>query len=173
MSDHKLEETVRELVKLGQTRPLPTEKMDAVKNLMKRLREAGFTNREISDLTGGAWSESSAKSYTKGTEVKSRNTKKRATEVVTELVGRNLTLDDVEQTLTIRDCVKARGLSFEEVPAFLEEIRKNKVALRDLLDFYQGLKKSGITFNQLIEQLSFKSELDRLGVTLDGLKVVV
>ena len=78
----ELERVITELINLGRRKPLPTRDLEKAKQFMRRLREMGYTNAEISELTDGCWSESTAKLYTRGTTVEDPGPKKRATELL-------------------------------------------------------------------------------------------
>lgn len=56
-----IEEIITELVELSKRSVLSREELEKAKNLMIRLRKCGFTNREISELTGNSWSEPTEK----------------------------------------------------------------------------------------------------------------
>ena len=67
---NELEETVRKLLNLAKRKPLHGQDLALTKDLIIKLKNMGYTNREISGLSNGGWSESSIKSYTRGEKVK-------------------------------------------------------------------------------------------------------
>ena len=56
--------------------------------------------------------------------------------------------------------------------AFLEEVEKSRVGLRDLIQTYKNLRDSGLTITQISEALTYKSRLEEVGLTIEGLKEV-
>lgn len=81
---------------LSTRQPLKGNDLAKAKEQMGVLREAGYTNKETSDLTNGAWSESTIKLYTRGVEVKDSTPKQNAVGTLTEIAGLGLSLSDVE-----------------------------------------------------------------------------
>jgi len=62
--DHNLsalEDIVSELQSLSKKQPVKDEDLSRVKELMRSLKQSGYTNKEISTLTGEKWGEPSVK----------------------------------------------------------------------------------------------------------------
>jgi DNA repair exonuclease SbcCD ATPase subunit len=167
-----LEDIVRELSTLAKRKPLKGEDLVRVKELMARLKEMGFTNKEISDLTNGGWSEPTIKLYTRGVGVKDPTPKENALRIISQMVNKGLTLKDVEVATSIKSYLDTKGISLEDISTLLEEVKKSKIDLKELIQIYRTLKDSGLSITQLAEALSYKSELEKLGVTVDGLKEI-
>ena len=49
------EKIIKELLTLATMKPLSPGDVARAKMLMKELRQQGFTNREVSELTDGGW----------------------------------------------------------------------------------------------------------------------
>ncbi len=170
--DEEMEEIIRELLSLAGRKPLSKADLSRAKRLMVKLREMGFTNSQISDLTDGGWSEATVKLYTRGVTVKDPSPKADASKLLVEMVNRGLTLNDVELSISIKVDSDAKGVSLEDISSLLEEVKRSKVSVKDLLQIYGGLKDSGLSIIQLSQWLSYRSELEDAGFTLDGLKKV-
>jgi len=65
-----------------------------------------------------------------------------------------------------------RGLSLDYVLNFLEEVKQSNVKLGELLQTYKTLKSLGLSITQLSKALLYKSRLEGLGLTIEGLKEV-
>jgi DNA repair exonuclease SbcCD ATPase subunit len=167
-----LEEIIKELSSLARRKPLKEEDLGRAKELMIKLKEMGFTNAEISELTGGGWSEPTIKSYTRGAAVKDLSPKEVALGTLTRMVDAGLKLEDVEVAISVKKTLEAKGVGLEDVSEFLSEVKKSGVALSDLLQTYKALRDSGLAIAQLSEALTYKSRLDEVGLTIEGLKEV-
>ena len=72
------------LLKIPERPRLNSEEVDKVKGYMRDLRSLGFTNKEVSQLCQGRWSEATVKKYTRGVEVSSVAEKEHVIELITE-----------------------------------------------------------------------------------------
>ena len=168
----EFESIVRELSLLAKRKPLKDRDLIRAKELMVRLREMGFTNMDISELTNGGWSEPTIKAYTRGAVVKDSSLKDGVLRILSQMVNMGLSLKDIELAVSLKADLDVRGLGLEDVLSFLEEVKKSKVELRELLQTYKTLKSSGLSITQLSEALLYKSKLESLGLTIEGLKEV-
>jgi DNA repair exonuclease SbcCD ATPase subunit len=168
----ELEGIVRELLSLARRKPLKGDDIARVRELMVRLREMGFTNMEISELTDGGWSEPTVKLYTRGATVKDPSPKENALRVLSQMIAAGLTLEDIEVAVSVKSDLEAKGVSLGDVSSLVEEARKSKMSLRDLVQTYKALKDSGLSAAQLAEALSYKSRLEEAGFTIEGLKEI-
>jgi len=105
-----LEDIVRELLSLAKRKPLKGEDLVRAKELMARLKEMGFTNKEISDLTNGGWSEPTIKLYTRGVGVKDPTPKENTLKILSQMVDEGLTLKDVEVATSIKSYLNTKVL---------------------------------------------------------------
>ena len=96
-----IEDTVSELQLLSKRQPLRDEDLLRAKDLMASLKEAGYTNKEISTLTGEKWSESTVKLYTRGTNTKDSTPKDNASKVIAEMISKGLSFEQVIQYILI------------------------------------------------------------------------
>ena len=60
------------------------------------LREAGYTNQQVSELSNGAWTETTIKLYTRGVEVRDSSIKQNEVKLIAEMVRRGLSFEEVE-----------------------------------------------------------------------------
>jgi hypothetical protein len=93
---------------------------------MITLRHECYPNNNISTLSDGAWSESTAKLYTIGPDIVDSTSKDETIKIISEMVKRGLTLNEVKKTVSLED--------------YLD---KEKMSLEDMVSLLQGLKTSG------------------------------
>ena len=94
------------------------------KESMGILREVGFTNQEISDLTKGAWSEPTVKLYSRGSEIKDSSLKQKALNLLIEFIDTGLSLSDIQYALSMSRDLDSKGLDIQGVSLFLEEAQE-------------------------------------------------
>jgi chromosome segregation ATPase len=168
----EIEEVLKELLELGKMKPLSKEKLTKAKKLMRQLRGAGFTSEGISQLTNQTWSKDTIKLYTRGTEVNDPAPKERAMELLGELVARGMTLEEVERALSVRKGLETRGVSVDDVSSFLDDIKKSKIDMKDMLRVYWETKNSGLTLERLTALRDYRSQLETAGINVDSLSTI-
>jgi len=150
-------------------KPLSAEKLTKAKKLMRQLREAGLTNEEVSQLTNQIWRKDTIKLYTRGAEVNDPAPKKRAMELLGELIDRGMTLEEVERALSVRKGLETREVSVDDVSSFLDDTKKSKIDMKDILRVYRETKDSGLTLEQLTTLRDYRSQLEAAGIKTHGL----
>lgn len=143
-----LESVAKELKTLAGRERLAATELDRAKDLMAQLKGMGMSNPEIVELTGGRWSESTAKGYTRGVRTTDPEPWKTATALFSEMLSQNLSLADVRETMTISKDIEATGSSLAEVVSFM-----------------QRLKESEVTLEQLSEAIAMSAQLDAKGTS--------
>jgi hypothetical protein len=82
--------TICQLQSLGKKQPLKGVELERAKELMIILKKAGYTNKQIRDLSGEAWSENTIKLYTRGTNVEDSISKENAERIIADMIVRVL-----------------------------------------------------------------------------------
>jgi len=167
--DYELEPVIDELLRLAKRKPLPKTDLEKAKQLMVKLRRMGFTSIEVAELTNGGWSEPTVKLYTRGAAVEDPSPKERSTKLLVELTERGLTLNEVEQAISITKILEAEGLTLDEVSSFQSEMKRLGVETGELVNLNEEVKASKLTITQLKEALAYKSELEKKGFSLETL----
>jgi DNA repair exonuclease SbcCD ATPase subunit len=161
-------EAIEELRELARRKPLRDEELARARELMKFLRECGFTNEEISKLTG--YSVPTVKLYTRGTAVKDPRPKEELLKILSQMIETGLDLESVEATLFMKADLEKKGISLEDISALLEEAKKSGIGIEELLKLHGELRNSGLSIAQLAEVLSYREALESVGLTTEGLK---
>jgi predicted nucleic acid-binding Zn-ribbon protein len=144
-----LELAARELKMLAGKEGRTAAELDRAKYLMVQLKGMGMSNPEIVELTEGRWSESTIKGYTKGVRANDPEPWQSTTALFSEMQSRNLTLADVNQTMTIITDLEGMGSSLDNVVSFMED-----------------LKRKGTSVGQLKEAIDLRTQLEQMGSSL-------
>jgi hypothetical protein len=96
------------------------------------LRKAGYTNKQIQDLSAGAWDENTIKLYTRGTNVEDSTSKQNAERIIADMIGSGIDLNQIKLAVSLKDNLESKGLSTEDILSFVDEARKYNVNLMDL-----------------------------------------
>lgn len=168
-NERKLESAVRALQELGEKRPIrDPEDAPRQEEAMRTVREFGFTNEEGSGLTGNSWSKDTFKEKTRGTEVRDHTTRADAIKLLAQMVSSGLTLADVRLAVSIKSSLDDRNVKLADLAAILQEADKSNIELYSLVSEYEQRAKLGLSLQQIKEVMSYKQELDKIGVTIDG-----
>ena len=92
---------------------------------MRSLKESGYTNKEISSLTGEKWSEPTVKLYTRGTNIRDSTPKDKAAKVIADMISRGLTFEQVITATSIKSEI---------------DLSEGNVTLQDLLNLIEKIK---------------------------------
>ena len=142
------ESTAKELKMLGSKEKTTASELDRAKDLMAELKGMGMSNSEIAELSGGRWSESTAKGYTKGVKATDPQPWKSTAALFSEMLSKNLTLADVSQAMTAIAQLEAMNSSPGDVISFIEDLKRNKANVA-----------------QLKEAISIKTQLEQMGTS--------
>lgn len=175
-----LENILSELQSLAKKQPLKGDDLQRAKELMAMLKKSGYTNKQVSELSGDAWSQHTIKLYTRGVIRSSDNnnssfpsSKQSAERTISNMVSRGLSLGQVESAISLKDDLESKGLTIENISFLNNEAQKANLDIQGLLQFYNNLKDARLTIAQLSESLKYKNELERLGITTEDLKEVI
>ena len=109
----EMEAIVKELLTLSQRKPLTGQFLKRAKELMSSLKRLGFTNKEVSELTHGSWAPDTIKLHTRGATTVDTAPKRRLTNLLSELVKRNVSMNQVETALSTIEAIESRGQNLE------------------------------------------------------------
>ena len=139
----QLEHAVKALRAASRRKPLDSEGLDQAKEHMRMLRSMAFSNLEVSELTGGGWSEPSVKAYTRGVKVTDPEVKSSTTQILGKLVDGGMTLDDVKEFLAFKKRAQAEGVTVESMARCLSTLRKAEFPVEQLPTVAEAAGKFG------------------------------
>jgi hypothetical protein len=175
-----LEDIVSELQSLSKKQPVKDEDLVRVKELMGSLKQSGYTNKEISILTGGKWGEATIKLYTRGMNIKDSTPRDNATKVIAEMVSKGLTFEQVIVATSIKSEIDlAEGnVTLQDVLNLVEKVKKSNIGdISEVIKLFNRLKTesklSPLLFSQLSDLLNYKSELETNGIGIEHLKQIL
>jgi hypothetical protein len=162
---------ISELQSLAKKQPLRSSvELNRAKELMITLRQKGYTNNDISIMSGGGWSENTVKLYTRGTDIVDSTSKDEAIKVISEMVKSGLTLHKVNEAVSLKDYLDAEKMSLEDIVSLLQDLKSSGVGLEDIIQLNRSIKVEGLSLKQLIELFMYKSDLEKAGFTVELLK---
>ena len=143
-----LESTTRELKMLASKEKTTAPELDRAKDLMVELKGMGMSNSEIAELSGGRWSESTAKGYTRGVKASDPQSWQSTTALFSEMLAKNLTLADVSNARSI--AVELEGLGS---------------SLADVVSLMEDLKREGVNVAQVKKAIDIQTQLEQVGTS--------
>ncbi|MCJ7634999.1 hypothetical protein MUP77_21740 [Candidatus Bathyarchaeota archaeon] len=173
MKTPEIERTIRELKTLCGRKPLLGNDSLRVNELLGELKEAGYSNLEVSELLDKTLSVSTIKTRTTGIHTTDPSSKTDTIKVLSQLMQMDLTLDDVRSTVTLRSDLDSKEVSPEEVSNLISDVNQAKLSLKELIQLNQERSSSGLTFEQLKETLDFQSQMKQENLTIEGLRKIL
>jgi|GEM_PF-7120393 len=164
-----LESVARELKMLAGKERLTASELDRVKGLMVQLKGMGMLNPEIVELTGGRWSESTTKGYTRGVRATDPEPWQSTTALFSEMLSKNLTLADVSKAVSIIAELEGVGSSLGEMASFVEELEQEKVDVSAFVLLLRDWHEAKLTSVDARSALSYKAQLEQAGLDIDTL----
>jgi hypothetical protein len=165
------ESTISELQSLAKRQPLRNnDELNRAKDLMITLRQKGYTNSNISTLSGGAWSENTVKLYTRGTDIVDSASKDDAINIISEMVKRGLTLNEVRKAVSLKAYLDRENMSLEDITSLLQDLKSSGLSLKDIVQLHKTIKVEGLSPRQLAELFVYKLDLEKAGFTAEMLK---
>jgi predicted nucleic acid-binding Zn-ribbon protein len=172
INDNLIQDAIAELQLLALKKPLEGYNLSKAKQLMGTLREAGYTNQQVSELTNEAWTEPTIKLYTRGIEVKDSSVKQNEVKLISEMIRKGLNFEDVQFALSLKTDLDSRGLDFKAVSSLLEGAARVGLSLNPLIMLFQDigeiLPKPSI--NDLTNIITYRDELKTLGIGTSELR---
>jgi hypothetical protein len=137
------------------------------------LRQKGFTNNDISRMSGGAWSENTVKLYTRGTDIVDSTSKDEAIKIISEMVKSGLTLNEVSKAVSSKAYLDAQNVTLEDIVSLLQDLKKSSgLSLNDIIQLHKSIKVEGLSLKQLTELFAYRSDLEKVGFTVEILKQI-
>lgn len=158
---------IKELVALAQRHPVKGIDLSRVKRLMRTLKQSSYTNKEIQQLTGNSWSESTIKLYTRNTTGIQPSVKANHLKLFDQIIRNNLSMVELKKGLLLVSELTDEGSTFEDIISILQYFHKEKTMIPYLTESLSKLNDAGITAEKLVQLAQYKDELDARGYDLD------
>jgi hypothetical protein len=158
---------IKELVDLAQRHPIKGVELSRAKGLMRTLKQSGYTNKEIQQLTGNSWSESTIKLYTRNTTGIQPHLKANHLKLFDEIIHNNLSMVELKKSLVLVSELTNEASTFDDIIAILQYFQKEKTMIPYLTESLSKLKDDGIKVEKLVQLARYKDELDARGYDLD------
>ena len=168
----ELESAANELKLLASRQYISMAELERAKALMVELKVAGMSNREISELVDGRWSESTIKGHTRGVVAGDSPPWPGAVALFSELVSKGLTLKDVEQTIRLKEELRQQKTSITELASFIAELEAAGIDAAGFADLYWAWLGAGLKAPDVASALKLRGELEGMGLGLDSLAKV-
>jgi peptidoglycan hydrolase CwlO-like protein len=172
MNTDSNESIISELQLLAKKQPLRNNgELNRAKELMITLRKKGYTNNDISRLSGEAWSENTVKLYTRGTDIVDSTSKDETIKIISEMVKMGLTLNEVSKAVSSKDYLNRENVSLEDIVSLLQDLKNSSgLSLKDIIQLHKSIKVEGLSLKQLKELFVYKPDLEKAGFTVETLK---
>jgi hypothetical protein len=129
-------QTLKEITKNG----IPKGKSrDQAINLLRKLREKGFTNNELSEFIDPAWSVNSIKRFTRGVEVKDMTEKNSLMNSLASFAESGNDIQDMEDYLRIRGIIPFPEVSFRQLSSIYDRISGLDMPLEIALEYVKKI----------------------------------
>jgi len=158
---------IKELVNLAQRHPIKGIDLSRAKGLMRTLKQSGYTNKEIQQLTGYSWSESTIKLYTRNTTGIQPHLKANHLKLFDEIIHNNWSMVELEESLVLVSELTNETSTFDDIIDILQYFQKEKTMIPYLTESLSKLKDDGIKVEKLVQLARYKDELDARGYDLD------
>lgn len=152
---------------MAQRHPVKGIDLSRVKRLMRTLKQISYTNKEIHQLTGNSWSESTIKLYTRNTTGIQPSLKANHLKLFDQIIRNNLSMVELKKGLLLVSELTDEGSTFEEIISILQYFQKEKTMIPYLTESLSKLNDAGITAEKLVQLAQYKDELDARGYDLD------
>ena len=158
---------INELVHLARRHPLKGVDLSRAKQLMRTLKQNGYTNKDIHQLTGNSWSESTIKLYTRNTTGIQPSLKTNHLKLFDDILHNNFSIVELEKSFFLVSELTNEGSTFDEIIAILQYFGKEKTRIPYLTESLSKLMEAGINVEKFVQLAQYKDELDARGYDLD------
>jgi predicted nuclease with TOPRIM domain len=167
------EELVKKFAALACKEVLTKQELLEAREIMLRLKKDGMSNQEISNLSGGKWSESTVKGYTKGVKAKEPALWHDMTTLLSNLISMGISLEDVDTAINLIEDLQSRKVGLDDVIEFLLASDAASVDVTTLIQQCKQMKESSLSVKSTAEMLDLKKEMEENGLSLDVLPALV
>jgi len=164
-----IEELVKKFVNLASKETLSKTEHVEARKLMCELKKSGMSNQEISTLSGGKWSESTVKGYTKGVKTENTSPWQNIAGLLHDVIKTGMGLDDLDTAVVIMEDLKERGVTLDDIAEILLTVDSASISLEILVQLAKTIKEGGLKPNDVTDTVEMKKRLEENGFSLDSL----
>lgn len=168
-----LEDTIKQLMYLAGKEVLSKNEHEEVKKIMGQLKKAGMSNKEISTLSNGRWSESTVKGYTPGIKATNPAPWEDVATLLNKIISSGMDFEDIDNAACIPYQLEEQGITLEQAISLLSTAETQSMDLTAMAQLDDELKKHGLSPRDSQETLVLKNELEAMGFAISSLKPIV
>ena len=131
---------------------------------MRKLREHGFTNADISVIVDGKWKEPTIKKDTRGVKTVSTDERDKLLRLLSDISSVGGTLQDLEDFSSYKKTLDSLGVNYVTILTLIRDIMRRGYHTEDLIYVKDLLVKSDLTINDFLKHLVIKKDLNRQGI---------
>ncbi len=158
-------EYVKELAEHGKRGRLRGAELDRVRFLMSRLRNCGFSSRDVTRLMGGRWDDSTVRKYCKGSRVIDVSGRDKLLSLVAGYADAGVDLAEVERCRAAKKLLAGVGLDFEGAAKLGDDLAHCRGSVESVESLSSELAGEGRTVKEVSGRLKVERELDAKGLT--------
>jgi hypothetical protein len=162
-------EDLARLQELSRFPMLSSEQKSEAAKISYRLREGGFTNDDISRVTGGKWKPRTIKGYTRGAKVLDTTEKDALFNILSEMITQKKTTGDVDAYLKANTKLQARHTSIEKILELDEEAEKSGTSIPQLAQLSAEISKTEHNVPTLLKVIEIVESLTKHGYEKEAL----
>ena len=167
-----LEDTIKQLVYLAGKEILSKAEHEEARKIMGQLKKAGMSNKEISALSNGKWSESTVKGYTPGIKAMNPAPWQDVVTLLNKIISAGMDFEDIDNAASIPYQLEEQGITLEQAISLLDTAETHSIDLTAMAQLNDELKKHGLSPKDSQEALVLKNELEAMGFTIGSLKPI-
>ena len=168
-----IEELTEKFMALASKETLSKAEHEEVRKCMQQLKKVGVSNKEISALSDGKWSESTVKGYTPGIKAINPAPWQDVVTMLNKIISAGMDFDDIDNAASIPYQLEEQGITLEQAIGLLDTVETHSMDLTAMAQLNDELKKHGLSPKDSEEALVLKKELEAMGFTISSLKPIV
>ncbi len=159
----------QELIELCKTKKHSDLQHTRSVELLKGLRELGFTSVELCAITGGYWAEPTIRKYTRGVVALDTVEHDKALGVFSDFASKGYALEDYEEYKKAKALLDSNDLSFETVVLFGTNLQKIDSTIGELDKLSKEIANQPLTVPEIKRDFDLNTELGKKGFTKEVL----
>jgi len=168
-----IEGLIEKFMALASKETLSKAEHEEARKIMGQLKKAGMSNKEISALSNGKWSESTVKGYTPGSKATNPAPWQDVVALLNKIISAGMDFEDIDNAACIPYQLEEKGITLEQAINLLSTTETHSMDLAAMAQLNDDFKKQGLSPKDCKEVLILKKELESMGFTISSLKPIV